>query len=300
MSSFPQYIEEILPENSTYIDKELAGELTRIAHRQAERWIKTLDEAISSGSINPDQKVNLVLPIENIDITRFSLLGRLTMQFGTPKAALVSNSAIVGLGLYSGGTSIIGYGATTDPKAKTCYGISAIFSASAVTNGGIAIIARACQISEVAALSEAIGMSFMVLGNKAHRLALELEGKPLPPHLSRAAKPPLFPGVAGSGLSFITPSRYPSLAGIIEQIPFQQVGRVVGGVLTVYAYGKIVIVCYRHGQKLLSNFQKKRKLNRTKKQAEFIIMAIQASPSYTEYRRKVFLSLLTKKLCLIS
>ena len=75
---------------------------------------------------------------------------------------------------------MIGWGTTTDKRA--CYGLSTIFSASAVTSGSIAVMAGACQISQTA--------------------ALQLEGKPIPPRLRRYAKP-------GNGLSFISPRSSP-------------------------------------------------------------------------------------------
>jgi hypothetical protein len=88
-------------------------------------------------------------------------LTRAILALGTPKAGVVGNSVIVGLGVYTGGNSALQYNLTTDKRVKALYALSAAFSSSAVVSGGVAIAARTCQISGTAALSEAFGFTFM-------------------------------------------------------------------------------------------------------------------------------------------
>ena len=45
----------------------------------------------------------------------------------TEDSTMVCNSMIIGAGFYTGGTSLMGYKATTNPAAKTCYGLSALY-----------------------------------------------------------------------------------------------------------------------------------------------------------------------------
>lgn len=43
-------------------------------------------------------------------------------------------------------------------------------------------MARTCQISQQAGISEALGTSFLLLGHKAHAMGLKLDNKPIPPN----------------------------------------------------------------------------------------------------------------------
>lgn len=156
----------------------------------------------------------------------------------------------------------MGYKATTDPAAKTCYGLSAMFSGSAITTGGMAVAARSCQISGPAAVSEACAVALMILGNQAHVAALYLEGKPIPPHLQSYVRNGFQqPFGVNNGLGFVMPSGTNSIvwSRVIEQIPFEIIGRIVGIGFTVYGYTKLVIVSYRYGQQLLTKFKSNRK-----------------------------------------
>jgi len=45
------------------------------------------------------------------------------------------------------------------------YGLSVLFSTLAITSGGVAVVARTCEISELAAGSEACATALMVLDN---------------------------------------------------------------------------------------------------------------------------------------
>jgi hypothetical protein len=77
---------------------------------------------------------------------------------------VVSNSVIVGMGVYTGGSSVLQYSITTDKKAKSFYALSVAFSSSAIVSGGMAVASRTCHISGTAAVSEAFGLALMQLG----------------------------------------------------------------------------------------------------------------------------------------
>lgn len=51
---------------------------------------------------------------------------------GTTQTGLVTNSVIVGLGMYTGGSSVIQYTITSHKKAKALSAMSAVFSTSAI------------------------------------------------------------------------------------------------------------------------------------------------------------------------
>jgi hypothetical protein len=68
-------------------------------------------------------------------------------------------------------------------------------------------MARTCQISETAALSEACATAFMILGNQANVLALQAEGKPISPYLRSYVRKSLRRSVYNNnGLGFVMPS----------------------------------------------------------------------------------------------
>lgn len=203
-----------MPNNYTYGLLEIE-EVARIARAQGLECGKILKQWVKDGTIEPGQTVNLEIDLENIDFKRFSLLTRATMAMGTTKAGVLGNSAIVCLGTITAGNSLIGYGITTNKKAKMLYAASTVFAASAIVNGGTAVASRTCHISGAAALSEAFGFACLKLGNKVHVMALQLEGKAVPPklqkYMTQGLRRPQYP----DGLGFIIPgSCSPGLSGI--------------------------------------------------------------------------------------
>nr|YP_010133690.1 hypothetical protein KYU99_pgp063 [Nitzschia supralitorea]QWM93180.1 hypothetical protein [Nitzschia supralitorea] len=176
---------------------------------------------------------------------------RILTAVAKENVGVVGNSVIVGLGVYTGGSSALQYGITTDKKAKALYAVSTIFSTSAVVSGSLSVVSRTCQISGPAALSEAFGFAFMQLGNKAHVTALQLEGKPIPPRLQRFVDPNIRSlGFNTDGLGFIMPR--PISSTIIGCIPFETLGKVVGFSFSVYGYSKLIICAYRYSQQWIS------------------------------------------------
>jgi hypothetical protein len=131
-----------------------------------------------------------------------------------------------------------------------------------VATSGTAALSRACQISEVGALSEACAVAFLIAGNKAHVQALQFEGKPVPPHLQRYMRPGVrqaaFNNFNNNGAAFIMPGNCHLSSEIIGKIPFYKIGKVIGVGISVYAYSKFVIIAYRYSQRLITTFKKRR------------------------------------------
>lgn len=251
---------------------EAESEGLRIAYEQGKKWGQTLTNMVNSGQVDPNKTLNILLPVDEIRVGKLPLITRFTMEFGSVRAGVVGNSAIVTLGIYTGGSSALNYTMTTNRAAKGFYILSVLFSSSAIISGGSAVVARTCQISQTAALSEAFGTGFMFLGNKAYAAALLAEGKQIPLHLRRTAY-----GNNYDGIAFATPGLGQSIfiSEIIERIPFQQIGKTVGICFSVYAYGKAIIVAYRYTQQLITKYKlrKKREYNSklVLKQARFLV-----------------------------
>jgi len=76
------------------------------------------------------------------------------------------------------------------------------------------------------------------------------------------------------------------LSDIIECIPFETIGKIVGVGLTAYGYYKIVVTSYRYSQKLITKF-KEHQQNKLKKyrstllhrQINFLAISICNCPS---------------------
>lgn len=262
--------QKYMPQNYT---NEVMNEIARIAREHGLEYGKFWKEALESGTLTSGQSVNLVVPIGKIKPENFSLLTRATLALGTPTAGVMGNSVIVGMGVYTGGSSSLQYTLTTDKKAKTLYALSAACSTSAIVSGGLAVASRTCHISGTAAVSEAFGFALMQLGNRAHVMALQLEGKPVPTQLKRFINPNIRPLAFNTdGLGFRMPRPIPST--VIGYIPFEKIGQIVGFGLAVYAYSKVLIVIYRYGQQFISKFKSKRKSQLIQKQASFWIVKL--------------------------
>ena len=202
------------------------------------------------------------------DLTATLANARSLTTAANENVGVVGNSIIMGMGAYTGGNSAIQYGITTNRKAKALYGLSTIFSASAIGSGGLAVASRSCNISPTACMSESLGFAFMKLGNKVHVIALQLEGKPIPRKLQKYMDPGIRP------LSFIKPQDI-NVIGISGH----QIFGVISVGFSIYAYRKILVKCYQYGQQFIS---KRKRLHDSKifrKQATFIINCLNARQS---------------------
>ena len=206
---------------------------------------------------------------------------RTSILSGQENAFMVGNTVIAGAGLYTGGRSAMGFVATDSRAAKGCYAMSVMCSAGAVASGGTAVMAKACTLSREGLLAESCSYAFMKLGELAHVAALHAEGKPIPPHLQR--KPMRGAAYANNYMGFIVPGGEFRFSEVIEKIPFQKIGEVVGVGLTVYGYYKIVSVGYRYSQKLITKYKENRQKIKLKNQvfvqAKTLVVSLYSRPS---------------------
>jgi hypothetical protein len=210
------------------------------------------------------------------------------MELGSTRTGVVGNYLVVGAGIFTGGSSLMGFQTTRNPAAKAFYCLSVACSTTAIGTAGAAVIARSCQISETAAVSEACAGAFMVLGNHAHLRALQLEGKPIPPHLNKYVRKGF--GFRRSvynnnGVSFVMPggTNYIVWSEVIERIPFETIGRYVGMSLSIYGYSKLIIVSYRYSQQFFSKFKTKRQNLLLIKQIRFVVVRLSSRVDSSMY-----------------
>jgi len=239
------------------------------------------------------KNVNVLIMASDIEKLRPHLPAqtRFIMKLGTPAAGITGNTLIMGAGVYTGGRSAINFSLTNSATARSCYAMSLMCSTFAVVSGGGAVLAKACNLSNYGLVSEGCGYTFMKLGEMAHVAALHAEGKPIPPHLqSRNFRPPkLSRGSAYDGkyTGFVMPGGGFGLSEIIEKIPFQKVGQVVGIAITAYSYYKIVIVGYRYSQKLITKYKENRKQikfeNKVFVQARYLAVSFYPRPFVQKY-----------------
>ena len=224
---------------------------------------------------------------DNLFEFRYSIIA------GRENLCVAANGAICFAGAYTGSRSVLGYHLTNSPAAKGFYAASAVFSAAAVTNGGMAVMYNVFQISRAGVLTEALGLAFMKAGELAHVAALQAEGKPIPAHLQyitrNSVRRPYWNNYNNGNLGFIMPGSGNSsfLSGTIANIPFKQIGQLAGLSLTLYGYYKISITAYRYSQKLISKFKEnhqkklmKSRSTRLYRQANFLAVSICNYPSF--------------------
>ena len=243
-------------------------ELVRLLRKQGVAMGNELSALIAQGNLNPNKPIELIISAEEIrkispNFDNLPLVPSFFMKLGEPESSLVVNSLITGSGVVTAGWSAIRLSVTRDPIAKGCYCASIVFSSGAVASGSMAVISRMCKISEVAILSEIVGGAFLCLGEMAQAQALKAEGKPIPARLQKWAKPRIpfrQSAYSNQNLGFIMPGgmSHTGLSDIIEHIPFEKIGKVVGISLTAYGYYKIVIISYHYGQKIIRKLKEYR------------------------------------------
>ena len=236
---------------SNFTDSE--NEALRLIYEESKKWGEELREKIKAGEVNPNKLLKLELPIRTeLDLSNFSRTNKILMAMGSENAGVAMNGAVVAAGMYTGGNSAVQYTKTQNLAAKRFYLLSVAFSLSSITNGGIAVVSRACELSGVGVLSEALGAGFMWCGNASRATALAAEGKTVPPELRESIsirKPTAFLNRNSmNGMTFIVPG---------DNIPFQKIAQVVGISLTIYGYSKLVIAAYRYGQQFITKYKKR-------------------------------------------
>jgi hypothetical protein len=244
--------------------------------------------AVTNGAETMISKLTVQIMDNAEDLSITLKAAKTLVIIGSDNMGVAENSLIVGAGIFTGGSSLMGFQTTRNPVAKVFYCLSVACSTTAIGTAGAAVIARSCQISETAAVSEACAGAFMVLGNHAHLRALQLEGKPIPPHLNKYVRKGF--GFRRSvynnnGVSFVMPggTNYIVWSEVIERIPFETIGRYVGMSLSIYGYSKLIIVSYRYSQQFFSKFKTKRQNLLLIKQIRFVVVRLSSRVDSSMY-----------------
>lgn len=291
--------------NITEAEIAATHELVRLLRKHGTALGNGLNGLIEQGDLDPHGTVHLVISADNIrqmspNFNNLPLVPSLFMKLGAPESSTNINRMITGTGVVTAGYSAMRLGVTTNSVAKGFYAGSILFSSGAVVSGGAAVLSRMCKVSEVALFSEVLGGAFLCLGEIAHAQALMAEGKPVPPHLQKHLqkwrKPRIPLGQSAynnQNISFIMPGNFIGVSSdIIERIPFETIGKVVGVGLTGYYYYKIVVTAYTYSQKLITKFKEHRQNKLIKyrskllhRQVNFLAISICNCPSF----RRTFL-----------
>lgn len=141
-------------------------EALRLIHEESKKWGEDLPNKVKAGEIDPSKLVKLELPIRTeLDPSKFSQTTQIFMVMGSEKVGVAMNGALIAAGMYTGGNSTVQFTVTQNLATKRFYLLTAVLSLSVITNGGLAVVSRACELSGIGVLSEALGVGFMWCGN---------------------------------------------------------------------------------------------------------------------------------------
>jgi len=243
----------------------------------SEAALRVVISGIKSGLINEEEGKIMFEILTDVGRAAKGLASNLDeskqlMKVGSENAGVAMNGALVAAGIYTGGNSAVKFTVTQNLAAKRFYLLSVAFSLSAITNGGIAVVSRACELSGIGVFSEALGAGFMWCGNASRAAALKAEGKPIPNQLRNSIRRPrAFYGT--NGMAFAMP-------GSCENIPFHTIGRVVGISLAIYGYSKLIIAAYRYSQQFIIKYKKNNNIVlELNTQVRFLVISLNKCPS---------------------
>ena len=243
----------------------------------SEAALRVVISGIKSGLINEEEGKIMFEILTDVGRAAKGLASNLDeskqlMKVGSENAGVAMNGALVAAGMYTGGNSAVKFTVTQNLAAKRFYLLSVAFSLSAITNGGIAVVSRACELSGIGVFSEALGAGFMWCGNASQAAALKAEGKPIPNQLRNSIRRPrAFYGT--NGIAFAMP-------GSCENIPFHTIGRVVGISLAIYGYSKLIIAAYRYSQQFIIKYKKNNNIVlELNTQVRFLVISLNKCPS---------------------
>ena len=246
----------------------------------SEAALRVVISGIKSGLINEEEGKIMFEILTDVGRAAKGLASNLDeskqlMKVGSENAGVAMNGALVAAGMYTGGNSAVKFTVTQNLAAKRFYLLSVAFSLSAITNGGIAAVSRACELSGIGVVSEALGAGFMWCGNASRAAALKAEGKPIPTQLRKSIRRPrAFLNPNGTnGMTFVMP-------GSCENISFHTIGRVVGISLTIYGYSKLIIAAYKYSQQFIIKYKINKNISlEFNTQVRFLVISLNKCPS---------------------
>ena len=223
--------------NISEIEESAGKETIRLLYQYSKSLAEKTKQMMENGEISSAGAQPIILAEEFRNIRpNLPPIMDIFSEFGTVEAGTIGNSALMCAGVYTGGVSASYFRYTNDPIARAYYFASTIFSLSAILNGGMAAIARRCQISETAVVSEALGYGFMRAAKKAHRVGLEVEGKPVPNFLLSKKEIIRLPKFNNGNGAFISPA---AVSGV-EGISFTQIVLIGTTIFSIYRTAKLV------------------------------------------------------------
>lgn len=257
--------------------------LEQEAIRAAKRIVKQL---IENRSAFPycDEALRIELPsleerFFNFDhYKNFTKFERLLVSY---RVNGLANGGLAAGGVCLAGTSLLSVCHTQNRVARYCYMLSFFCSSTATVAGTLKVFdSGGCGIWRIAICGDTFGGSFLYLGKKAQRMGEAIENKKKsgfnPFKKSSIVRRPKTSHLKGyKNMSFVPVwSSDMRFDEIINAIPFQKITLVGGYILTIYVYGKYLIVIYRYCQKLMSKHIASKEINYSKvirKQTIFLI-----------------------------
>jgi hypothetical protein len=219
-------------------------------------------KAIESGELVVPDNETLEVIINSFYTYEFSMYQKVLARIGSPEFSNAGNIGLTVGGLCLTGVSTKNYFQTKNPVAKFCYAASVVCSTTAVVTGSLTAVGNVCGISPLAIGGDAFGATFLFLGNRAKKLGNYAEGKSklnkLNPFRNRGFKRKPFSWTGPKDIGFINPGcstlSVEEIQQIIKNIPYQEILIIGTTILSIYTYGKFVIVI---GRKLASRFYPK-------------------------------------------
>jgi len=233
-----------------------------------ENWGRDLRILLNEGEIDLAKLRYLELP--HIFSSHLDLAQLFCVNIAPENAGIMSNSAVVATAFYTGGSSALQFSITRNLVAKKFYLLSFAFSSAALTNGSIAVLSRAFELSQIGVLSEVLAAGFLWLGNSSHSQALRAEGKPIPNKFKNSIKRPksFFNSNDDSGVAFVVPQG-------LNSVQIKTIAQIFGIGLTIYTYWKIMSKIYKYCKQFIIKRKKNNDINlRFYDHARFLVISL--------------------------
>ena len=141
----------------------------------SEPVVEMMKDLIERGQPIPPFIVNVNVPTATDQI--FGAVGRAGKLATSPSTI---NAGVTYLSITTAGQSAIGFLYAQDQVAKTFYALGFVFAGTAAGFSSSAVLSEACSINKVGVLGETIGEACYRVAEKANKLALDREKKPIP------------------------------------------------------------------------------------------------------------------------
>lgn len=170
---------------------------------------------------------------------------------------------------------------TKNPVARCFYvagGSCSVIGAGLSAYSTFTSNSTSCAYSFVGLFAVGSGATISFIGKRIIDVADIVEGKPKKPNWWGRRLRHKYQGGGYRGVAFTLPP-------YIERIPYGKI--FTGGmvIVTVYGYSKFIIATYRRGQRLIYNFQLRRRSQLIKEQADYLVNSF---PLVQKFNRQKF------------